>query len=96
MTLDDNTLMAMGLGTNNNKVYVYHGREGYWEEFPDLAHGRFGMSCGVANDGNGTVVVAAGGNDGDSRLDVVEIFSWQREDQWRTGRVQNYRATMVV
>ena len=45
------------------------------------------MSCGVAKDGNGTVVVAAGGNDGDSRLDVVEIFSL-KEQKWRTGRVQ--------
>ena len=88
MILDDQTLMAMGLGADNTKVYVYHGGEqDEWEEYPDLSYGRFGMSCGVAKDGNSTVVVAAGGNDGDSRLDVVEIFS-VKEQKWRTGRVQ--------
>ena len=38
----------------------------------------------IADFRNTTVVVAAGGNDGDSRLDVVEIF---RDGKWRTGRV---------
>ena len=95
MILDDHTLMAMGLGGDNSKVYVYQG--GAWKEFPSLAVGRFGMSCGVADDGNGgTVVVAAGGNDGEDRSDVVEIFSL-REGQWRTGRGQNHNfAGMVI
>ena len=84
--LDDTTLMAMGLGANEDEVYVYHGGEqNFWEQFPSLSVGRLGMSCGGANDGSGTVVVAAGGADGVSRLDVVEIFHLQ-EMQWHTGR----------
>ena len=86
--LDDNTLMAIGLGDLDDEVYVYHGGEqDYWEKFPNLAVGRYGMTCGVAAQGGDLVVVAAGGgiSEDPPRSDVVEIFSFQ-EMQWHTGK----------
>ena len=91
--LDDSRLMAMGLGDNLNHVYLYHKGQDYWEAYPSLAVGRYSMSCGVAKDGEDTLVVSVGGGVGDDT--VVEIFSL-RERQWRRGEVQDIAYKFMV
>ena len=67
------------------KTHIYRVSNGQWNEVEDMPTGRLNNYCGQVNTAQGKKeIVVAGGNDGSSVIDTVEIFSVE-DETWRTG-----------
>ena len=70
------------------KTYMYDSMGNAWDAQTDMPTARRNAFCSkVVTGGGQEEVVVAGGYDGTSRLDVVEIFS-VTGGTWRTGATE--------
>ena len=83
-------IFVTGLGQSENDTYIYSRWTNQWQQLPSMPTGRRYTACGATRleDGSNAVMVVGGYNDVNSRLDTVEIYSFE-EDKWQIGLFAN-------
>ena len=72
--------------SSRNEVWIYDPQNGFARtQGPSLTTARYDHSCSTMKDGQKTLIVVAGGYNGDQSLDSVEIYD-ASDKMWHSGK----------